>query len=132
MSQPLMISSDYHDLLSAANTAVFVTLGPDGGPHASPVWFLFDGTRVSVSTTADRQKHRNMLKNPRVAFTVFDPANPLRYVEIRGTVELSDDPDNSVRDAVARKHGFEDGAKFDSPGSRRITATINVTTVIEH
>jgi PPOX class probable F420-dependent enzyme len=127
-----MISTDYQDLLSAANTAVFVTIGPDGSPHASPVWFLFDGTLISVSTTADRQKHRNMVRDPRVAFTIFDPAKPLRYLEVRGTVTLTDDPDNSDRDAVAKKHGFADGAAFDSPNARRVTATINPLTVIEH
>ncbi len=127
-----MISTDYQDLLTAANTAVFVTIGPDGAPHASPVWFLFDGTNVSVSTTADRQKHRNMVRDHRVAFTVFDPAKPLRYLEIRGTVNLTDDTNNTDRDAVARKHGFADGAGFDGPGARRVTATITPSTVIEH
>jgi PPOX class probable F420-dependent enzyme len=127
-----MISTAYEDLLTAANTAVFVTIGPDGSPHASPVWFLFDGSSISVSTTADRQKHRNMTRDARVAFTVFDPAKPLRYLEIRGTVTLSDDPDGNVRDAVARKHGFADGTGFDSPNARRITATIAPSTVIEH
>ncbi|MEI8238766.1 MAG: hypothetical protein WCI22_05050, partial [Actinomycetota bacterium] len=31
-----ILPTSFDDLLSAPNTAVFVTLGPDGAPHASP------------------------------------------------------------------------------------------------
>jgi PPOX class probable F420-dependent enzyme len=122
----------YHDLLDAPITAVLVTLGPDGAPQASPVWFLHADGDVLISTTTDRQKYRNLRRDPRVAFTVVDPASPLRYLEVRGTVELADDPDGEVRDAIARAHGYADGGAFDAPGARRVTARIVPTRVIEH
>jgi PPOX class probable F420-dependent enzyme len=127
-----MLPEGYHNLLNAPNTAVFATLADDGSPQASPVWFLFDGVDISISTTADRLKHRNMLRDPRVTFTLFDPANPLRYIEVRGTVTLADDPDGIVRDAIATKHGYTDGKAFDKPGERRVTARINPNRIIEH
>lgn len=127
-----MIPAAYEDLLTATNTAILVSLGADGAPHASPVWFLYDEGRIVVSTTADRQKHRNLMRDPRVAFTVVDPAKPLRYLEVRGTVELADDEGNVVRDRIAAKHGFADGGRFDAPGAQRVNVTIVPTRVIEH
>jgi hypothetical protein len=52
--------------------------------------------------------------------------------KIRGRVELADDPEFVIRDAIARKHGFPDGGAFDEPGSHRVTMTIVPTRVIEH
>jgi PPOX class probable F420-dependent enzyme len=127
-----MISSAYEDLLAAPNTAVLVTLAADGSPHASPVWFLYELGEVIVSTTAGRQKHRNLGRDPRVAFTVVDPSKPLRYLEIRGTATLADDEGNVVRDRIAVKHGFANGAAFDAPGERRVNLTLVPTRVIEH
>ncbi|MGA2929142.1 MAG: PPOX class F420-dependent oxidoreductase [Solirubrobacteraceae bacterium] len=116
--------SDFHDLLAGPNTAVLSTLMPDGSLQGSPVWFWFDGVRVHVSTVKARQKARNLRRDPRMALTVFDPAHPLRYIEIRGTAELHDDRDGAMRDRIAVKHGFPDGKAFDSPGDERVTITI--------
>lgn len=96
----------------------------DGSLQGSPVWYWFDGVLVHVSTPASRQKYRNLRRDPRLVLTVFDPAQPLRYIEIRGTAELHDDPDGEMRDRIAVKHGFPDGTAFDPPGAKRVIATI--------
>ena len=126
-----MISSEYEGLLEAPNTAVLVTLAADGSPHASPVWFLYEHGEVIVSTTVDRQKHRNLGRDPRVAFTVVDPLKPLRYLEIRSSAILADDEGNVIRDRIAVKHGFANGAAFNAPGDRRVNVTLVPTRVIE-
>jgi PPOX class probable F420-dependent enzyme len=120
----------YLDLLDGPHTAVLVTLLPDGSPHGSPVWFVRDGDAVLVSTRKGLQKYRDVVRDPRVALTVVDPAKPLRYVEVRGTVTVDDDPTCATRDAVARKHGFPDGAAFDGPDPRRVTFRITPTRVV--
>lgn len=121
--------SDFHDLLRSPNTAVLSTVMPDGSLQGSPVWYWFDGERVHVSTVAARQKYRNLRRDPRLALTVFDPTQPLRYIEIRGAAELHDDPDGEMRDRIAVKHGFPDGKAFDSPGDERVTVTIAPTRI---
>ena len=123
-SETLEAPPDFHDLLRAPNTAVLSTVLPDGSLQGSPVWYWFDGVLVHVSTLAGRQKYRNLRRDPRLALTVFDPAQPLRYIEIRGTAELHDDPDGEMRDRIAVKHGFPDGTAFDPPGAKRVIVTI--------
>ena len=122
----------YEDLLVAPNTAVLTTLQADGAPNSSPVWFWYDGERIVVSTLAERAKHRNVLRDPRLSFTVVDPAKPLRYLEVRGTVTIASDPDGVTRDRIAAKHGYDDGAAFDPPGATRVDLHITPTRIIEH
>ncbi|MEM8905110.1 MAG: PPOX class F420-dependent oxidoreductase [Actinomycetota bacterium] len=126
------IPADYHDLLIAPNTAVFTTLLADGSPNSSPVWFWFDGEAVTISTLTERTKHRSVQRDPRVSLTVVDPDRPLRYLEIRGTVEITEDPEGELRDRIAAKHGHDDGAAFDPPDASRVNLHLTPTRIIEH
>ncbi|MEM8746285.1 MAG: PPOX class F420-dependent oxidoreductase [Actinomycetota bacterium] len=114
-------------LLDGPNTAVLVTIAPDGSPSSTPVWFLADvadGDVLWVSTRTGAAKHRNVERDPRVSLSVVDPANPMSYVEIRGRASAEPDPDFSVRDSVVRKHGYVDGSSFDPPDVRRTAIRI--------
>jgi PPOX class probable F420-dependent enzyme len=51
-------------LLDGGNFATVATINPDGGPHSSVVWFLREGDAL-LSTTAARQKARNLARDPR-------------------------------------------------------------------
>lgn len=115
--------AEYYDLLDGQLTGVLTTIGPDG-PHAAPVWFVFNDGCVWVSTRRATQKHRNIVRDPRVSFTIVDPANTMRYVEIRGRATVTDDPTYETRERVVRKHGFASGASFDPPGTQRVSIRI--------
>ena len=132
MNDSVRMPSQYLDLLNAPLTAVLTTIGADGSPHAAPVWFFLDGQSVLVSTRAGTQKHRNVTRDPRVSFTLIDPSNPMRYVELRGRTEVDDDPTYATRDRVVVKHGFANGSSFDPPGARRVSLRVVPTHVIEH
>lgn len=56
------------------------------------VWIARDGDTVLFSTSAGRQKARNLARDPRVSVTVFDVANPYWSVDIRGAADLIEDP----------------------------------------
>jgi PPOX class probable F420-dependent enzyme len=51
------------------------------------MWFTWDGQRVRLSHTRNRQKYRNLENDSRVSFHVQDPDNPYRTLEVRGRVE---------------------------------------------
>lgn len=125
------ILASYRDLLDGPLTGLLTTVGPDG-PHAAPVWFVFDGECVLVSTRSATQKHRNIARDPRVSFTVIDPTNTMRYVEFRGLAEALDDPTFDTRERVVRKHGFETGAGFDPPDVKRVSIRVVPRTIIKH
>lgn len=68
--------------------AVLATVGPRGRPQATPVWFMLDGDEILMNTSAGRVKLRNLQRRPYAAVVVVDPADPYRYVQVRGPVRL--------------------------------------------
>jgi PPOX class probable F420-dependent enzyme len=117
------IPLSHHDLLSAS-TAVLATVGADGRPQLSAVWFLADDGVLKVSLNSTRQKLKNLRANPAVDLFILDQANNQRYLEVRGDAELTDDPDYGFADRVGAKYGGADLRGFDAPGSSRVVVTI--------
>jgi PPOX class probable F420-dependent enzyme len=70
-------------LLDGKNFASLATLNRDGSPHSSVVWVLRDGDVLLFSTTATKQKARNLARDPRVSVSIFDRQNPYNSAEIR-------------------------------------------------
>ena len=109
------------DLLDTKGFAHLATLGLDGAPHTSPVWYDWDGEYVLVSHTKERQKYRNVKNDSRVALSILDPENPYRYLEIRGVVEeVVDDPDKTLIHKLAKKYRDLDEYPYDGPGDNRV------------
>jgi PPOX class probable F420-dependent enzyme len=80
------IPDAYLDLVSGPPVAALTTVMPDGQPQTTVVWCDFDGTHVLVNTMRGFSKEKNMHRNPSVTLLCFDPHQPLRSLEIRGTV----------------------------------------------
>lgn len=113
------IPETYLDLFQKPVVVALVTVMPDGRPQATPVWCDYDGTHVIVNTARGRRKDRNMSANPHVAVLALDPANPYRWIEVRGTVESSSEEGAvDVINALSKKYrGVEDFYR-DKPGQR--------------
>src|SRR6185436_20541613 len=87
----LPIPESHFDLIMRPVHGVLTTMMPDGQPQSSLVWCDYDGEYVCINTTRERQKGRNMLRNPRVSLLIVDPDNTGRYLELRGEVGISMD-----------------------------------------
>ena len=103
--RPDEIPVSHRDLVECPRAAVLTTVTSDGYPHTSVVWCDFDGVHVRVNTMRGFQKERNMRREPRVALLCFDPREPLRYLEVRGTVaEMTDREAPEHLDSLASKY----------------------------
>ena len=80
------IPATHRDLVECPPVAALTTIGPDGYPQTSVVWCDLDGGTVQVNTMLGVATERNMGRDPRVTILCYDPRQPLRYVEVRGTV----------------------------------------------
>jgi PPOX class probable F420-dependent enzyme len=80
------IPLDFLDLADCPPVAALTTVMPDGSPQTSVVWCDYDGTFLRVNTMRGFRKEKNMRANPRVTLLCFDPAETLRYLEVRGRV----------------------------------------------
>ncbi|MCF3103102.1 PPOX class F420-dependent oxidoreductase [Streptomyces roseoverticillatus] len=104
----VVFNEETRKLLDGRNFATVATLNRDGGPQTSVVWIARDGDTVLFSTTAGRQKARNLTRDPRVSLTVYDTENPYHSVDIRGTVELIEDREKSLPRKLSHKYLGED------------------------
>ena len=59
---------------------------PDGQPQITPIWCNREGDYVLINTMRGFCKERNMRTNLHVTLLAYDPKQPLRSIEIRGTV----------------------------------------------
>jgi PPOX class probable F420-dependent enzyme len=116
------IPDSHRDLLDA-QVATLATVGSDGRPQLSEVWFLAEDGAVRLSLNEARQKTKNLRANPACGLLILDLANPYRYVEIRGDAEIEPDPDYAFADKVGAKYAA-DLRDRDQPGDTRVTVTL--------
>jgi len=74
-------------LFSEQNLVFIATLMKDGSPQVTPVWANYEDGYILVNTAEGRIKHKNVLRDSRVAISVVAKDNPLDMTTIRGTVE---------------------------------------------
>ena len=119
------IPKAYLDLFSKPAFAHLVTLMADGSPQVTPVWVDLDGNTVIVNTAKGRLKDRNMKRDPRVALAVSDPANPYRYVQVRGRVsDITENGGDAHIDKMAKKYLNQDSYPYRQPGEVRVVYRI--------
>lgn len=116
------IPASHRDLLES-DVAVFATVGSDGRPQLSAVWFLAQGDTVAVSLNTTRQKTKNLEANPAATLFILDRQNPYRYLEIRGDAVVEPDDDFAFASSVGAKYNA-DPREYDAPGDHRVKVTI--------
>ena len=121
--RPEPIPESHRDLLES-RVAIMATVGPDGRPQMSALWFLAQDGTVKISLNTSRQKAKNLQRNPKVSVVLLDHANPHRYVELRGDAEIQPDDDYAFADLVGAKYGVDLRSR-DRPGEGRLIVTIH-------
>jgi PPOX class probable F420-dependent enzyme len=78
---------------------------PDGSPQSVPVWVGRESEHLVVCTGEASLKAKNTPRDPRVALSIVDFANPYEEVQIRGrVVERRVDRDFQMMDVVSHKY----------------------------
>jgi PPOX class probable F420-dependent enzyme len=97
----------------------------DGSPQLSPVWADMEEEYVLVNTAEGRIKHKNVLRDPRVAISVVDNNNPLNMTTMRGKViEIIPDYQYQHANRLTKKYMGKDRYPFRQPGEKRIILKI--------
>ncbi|WP_027346701.1 PPOX class F420-dependent oxidoreductase [Hamadaea tsunoensis] len=125
----IKLSEGARTLFSAPVFAVLSTSDPAGAVQSSVIWVRTDGDDVVFSTIRGRLKTRNMQRNPRVSLIAYDPRDPYVYVEVRGTVTLTEEGGDALIDELSRAY---DGVGWEpKPDQVRVVARITPTKIIE-
>ncbi len=127
----MTLDADLHALATAANFAALTTLGADGSPSTQMMWVHADDDCLLINTEVERNKFRNLSRDPRVTVLVFDAASPYRYVEARGRVV-----DTVVGDAARAQldelaHKYTDAPYANPVGSDRVIVRIRPERIVK-
>ena len=117
-------------LFSKKNLVYVATIMKDGSPQVSPVWANYEDGHILINTAEGRIKHKNVLRDPRVAMSVTSVDNPLDMTTIRGTVvELIPDYEYEHADKLTRQYMGRDHYPFKRDNEKRIVLRIKPTRV---
>jgi PPOX class probable F420-dependent enzyme len=95
MGMTQQLNDAARQVLDGPHVAVIATSNGDGRPQSSVIFVKRDDDTVVFSTIKGRLKTRNMARDPRVSLLVLDKETG-RYFEIRGTVQITEDPDKRL------------------------------------
>lgn len=81
--------------LRASMKVQVASIGPDGAPHLTTLFYVIHGGKIAFWTYATSQKVRNLERDPRITCLVETGTDyfELAGVSIQGTAEIVRDPD---------------------------------------
>ncbi len=120
--------NSHSDLLDA-QVATLATIGGDGSPQLTEVWFIHDDGEVKLSLNTSRRKTRNLQERSQCSLFILDVENPYRYMDVRGHAEITPDDDYAFAGKVGAKYGGADLREHDGPGDSRVVVTIRPSNV---
>jgi PPOX class probable F420-dependent enzyme len=82
------IPERFNDLLSWEKRVLahLAVVRRDGTPHVTPMWFDYNGTHLIFNTARGRVKTQSLGPDAMVAFSIVDPQNNGRAIQIVGRV----------------------------------------------
>jgi len=111
--RPVIIPDSHRDLFDGYACVALTTIMPDGQPQITPVWSNLDEPYVMINTMRGFRKEKNLRRNPRVTLLAFDAKQPLRNIEIRGTVvEMTEEGALEHLDQLTQLYMHKSNVKF--------------------
>jgi len=116
------LDPDVVRLAHGKNLATVVTLMPDGQPQALLTWVDSDGEVVLVNTEPQRQRAKNVARDPRITVLIHSADNAWDWAEVRGHVvdTVGGQEARDHIDALSQKYLGQDYANPIGPEGRVI------------
>ncbi len=113
------------NLFKDKNLVFIATIMKDGSPQLSPVWADFEDGYIMVNTAEGRIKHKNVVRDSRVAVSVVSQTNPLDMTTVRGNViEIIPDYEYVHINKLTKKYMGIENYPFRQQGEKRIVLKI--------
>jgi PPOX class probable F420-dependent enzyme len=102
----MALDEDAVRLAKGKNLATVVTLMPNGQPQALLTWVDSDGEHLLVNTEPQRQRAKNVARDPRITVLIHSADDAYDWAEVRGHVV------ETVTGDEARRHIDELSNKY--------------------
>ena len=125
-----MSLAEWERFLAGRHVAVLATLGPEGEPVLTPIWYLYRDGLLHMRTGVESIKAGNVRRDQRVTVCVQDERPPYRSVTIHGRASIG--PEKEGLDAaIARRYlGAVGGAFYLRTASGAVEQSAEVTLVV--
>jgi PPOX class probable F420-dependent enzyme len=100
-----LLSERARRFLAVPHFGIVATLNPDGSPLQAVVWYVLEGDAIVFNSRVGRQWPTNIGRDRRVSFIVADAYD---YLEIRGVVEIDEDPIRGQAVIAALAHRYHE------------------------
>jgi PPOX class probable F420-dependent enzyme len=118
------IPAELEEFLAQPNPSAIATLRPDGSPHSTATWYLWENGRVLVNMDEGRKRLAHIRDDPRVSITVVGDGDWYHHVTLTGRVtELDEDAALGDIDRLSRHYT---GQPYSHRDRRRFSARIEV------
>jgi PPOX class probable F420-dependent enzyme len=121
-AQIVMSDEEIADFVASSRNGTLATIGPDGQPHLTAMWYgVVDGD-IWFETKAKSQKAVNLRRDPRATFLIEDGVtyDTLRGVSFEGTAEIVEDPELIFR------VGISVWERYNGPYTEELRATVEM------
>ena len=129
-----MIELTPHDvaLFTGTDFATFVTMNPDGSPHATITWVDAADGYVLVNTAKGRVKDRNVRANLHVAVCVLRNGDAYDWTSVTGTVVEIEEGEHAERHIDELSHRYDGKGYGYTPGQVREILKIRSDSIIRY
>ena len=116
--------------LAERRVAVLATLGPDGEPVLTPIWYLYRDGLLHMRTGRESVKARNVGRDPRVTVCVQDERAPYRSMTVYGRASV-EAMEEELSAAISRRYlGAVAGAFYQRLTREAVEQSAEVTLVV--
>jgi PPOX class probable F420-dependent enzyme len=111
----IAIPDDIREFIDAIRFATIATTDPDGSPRQAVVWYTVDGDEIVLNSAVGRRWPSNLLRDPRVAFSVVDDRDGYHWIGLTGLVQVVTDQAIAQSDiaGMARRYHADDPDKAE-------------------
>jgi PPOX class probable F420-dependent enzyme len=108
---------------------VLTTIGADGLPQSTALWYLCDEGELKMSVLTSRQKYRNLLANPKATLFILDPSSTGKTLDLRCEIEIRPDRDKAQAARFAETYGSAASA-WDPPDTSRAVLVLHPVRIV--
>lgn len=112
----IVLPESAQELIESGVHAHLATINPDGSPQLSMVWTTIENGEICVASLTDRQKLRNVRRDPRVSLSYESPERDDQqglhyYLVVSGTARFTEGGGPALLRRIAPRY-LEPGVKF--------------------
>ncbi len=103
------LTPEIERFLTEPHLAVLSTISPEGRPHGSVIWYVYEDGALWFNIAPDSKKARNLAGESRVALTIDAREWPYRAATVTGRVEQRPFDEAQARRIAVRYVGEDEG-----------------------